>query len=91
MWMPQNTPICLPPKESWENKFIGYSAKISGYGRITSVKVQGKDDTSCTLQVAYSSIVKAGHESCRKVSNSVSFLTLKHFFPKKNMFEFLFM
>ena len=61
-------PVCLPPRKSWADKFIGDKVKLAGYGRTVSKKIEGEDKTACKLQVACSSIVKPHHDSCKKVN-----------------------
>ena len=35
-------PICLPKRWMWNMKFVGQIAKVSGYGRVESVPVEGE-------------------------------------------------
>ena len=64
---PTVKPICLPSKRMLKDKFVGYLAKVSGYGRIEAYKIRGKDQNSMQLKEADLRITRSNDKKCEKV------------------------
>ena len=59
-------PINLPPKKQWENDFVGAHVEVTGYGRVESVKVQGKDQTACQTMLGHLQVKDPYDRVCSK-------------------------
>ena len=59
-------PIKLPPKKWWKNDFIGAPVDVTGYGRVESVKIRGKDQTSCQTMIGYLTVKSPYNRVCSK-------------------------
>ena len=68
-----HSPVCLPPRKSFSDRFVTQKVKVSGYGRTVSDKVENIDSTACELQIAGSVIVNTTHASCKKVRMIVQY------------------
>ena len=67
-------PISLPSlsenreRESGKNDFVGKIVEVTGYGRVESVNVRGKDQTACQTMLGHLKVMDPYDPVCRKGS-----------------------